>query len=240
MKKILAMLLALSLIFAFAACEDEKSVEVNSLKPADALKKYVSSVYTENGFSMEATINYDGAEEVVNYSVIAPFDSARLQYVYNDIACISEIDNGAKLTYFYHTDAEGKKVAQKLAANSQPKEYVLSSLIFSDGEIFTEEGLNMEFESAGNMTFTGTNLSSGIISAYKSVYPMPEDADSKAYTDEVKALEYVYAVEDGNLTVTIEGTVNGKPLSIVATNFQVLEKGAQLTVADAASYEKID
>ena len=248
MKKILAMLLAISLVFAFVACGEEKSVEVNSLKPTDALKKYVVDVYTANGFSADATINYGDATETVKFSVIAPFDNSRMQYVYNgsvnNVAFVSEIVDGAKLNFFYHTDAEGNKVAnwidaKLIATNKDIKPYMLSKILVSDSAAFEEDSISMEFSGEGNMVFEGTALSSSMVMGYKDVYPVPEDGDKAAYDEEVKALKYVYTVENNELvSLTIDGTVNGKPFSVKAENFQAFEKGTALTVEGADSYAK--
>ena len=248
MKKILAMLLAVTLLFVFTACGDEASVEVNSLKPADALKKYVVDVYTANGFSADITVNYDGAEEVVKFSVLAPFDNSRVQYVYNgsvsDAAFVSEVINGAKLNFFYHTDAEGNKVAtwidaKKIATNADIKPYMLAKLLFANGAVFDGDALQMDFAGEGSMTFTGTNVSSSVVSGYKEIYPMPEDGDKGAYEDEIKALKYVYTVENSELAgVAVEGTVNGKAFSIKAENFVALEKGTNIAIEAADSYVK--
>ena len=68
---------------------------------------------------------------------------------------------------------------------------------------------------------------------------MAEGADRAAYEAEVKAIKYVYTVEGGKLTsVAIEGSVNGAPLSIKAENFEALESGATLAIAEADSYVK--
>ena len=248
MKKILAMLLAVTLLFAFTACGDEASVEVNSLKPADALKKYVVDVYTANGFSADITVNYDGAKETVKYSVLAPFDNSRVQYVHNgsvsNVAFVSEVIDGAKLNFFYHTDAEGNKVAtwidaKKIATNADIKPYMLTKLLFANGAVFDGDALQMDFAGEGSMTFTGTNVSSSVVSGYKEIYPMPEDGDKDAYEDEIKALKYVYTVENNELTgVTVEGTVNGKAFSIKAENFVALEKGTTMAIEAADSYAK--
>ena len=73
----------------------------------------------------------------------------------------------------------------------------------------------------------------------KEIFPMAEGADRAAYEAEVKAIKYVYTVEGGKLTsVAIEGSVNGAPLSIKAENFEALESGATLAIAEADSYVK--
>ena len=240
MKKILAMLLAFSLVFAFTACGDDTSVEVNSLKPTEAFNTYVSNVYTEVGYSMDFSYEYDGVKKDVKYSAIKPADSAKVQFKYETAAqkaaFVSETIEGAKISLFYHDDGS-KKVASeipadKIASAAELKPFLLSNAVVVSGIL---DEVTMNLESEGNMTFTGTGAK---IADFDKIFP--EFAEYEALKDDVAALEFVYTVKEAVLdNVTIKGMINGKEFSAYASNFEVISDAkTSLKFEDSDSYAK--
>lgn len=239
MKKILVMLLAVSLVFAFTACGKESTVEVKSLKPSEALNTYVSDVYTAVGYSMDYVIDYDGQKTEARYSALAPADSKKIQFSYESgsdkTALVSETIEGAKLTMLY-TDNGSEKVAKevagdKVASMDELKPYMLSNTVVTAGIV---KDVTMDLISEGNVVFTGKGAT---ITDFAKIFP--QFAEVETLNDDIEALEFVYTVEDAVLKdVSVKGTVGGKELSIYASNFAVLEEGTSLIPEDADSYEK--
>ncbi len=239
MKKVLVMLLAVSLVFAFTACGKESTVEVKSLNPSEALNTYVSDVYTAVGYSMDYVIEYDGQKTEAKYSALSPADSKKLQFSYESdsdkTALVSETIEGAKLTMLY-TDNGSEKIAKEVAADKvasmeELKPYMLSGTVVTSGIV---SDVSMELISEGNVVFTGKGAE---ISDFEKIFP--QFAEVEGLDEDIEALEFVYTVEDAVLKdVSVKGTVGGKELSIYASNFAVLGADASLIPEDSASYEK--
>ncbi len=234
MKKIIAMLMALSLIFAFAACGDETSVEVNSLTDEEAFAKYAIAEQTEVGYKMNLSYSFKGVDKEIKYEVLKPADIQKIQYKYDDGAVVagfdSEIIKGAKINLFYLNDGETKTATEVVSGNNDYKKYIVSNAVTAD--IF--ETIEMKLESEGNMTFTCT----GVKEDFADVFGI---AEYDAIDEDLAKVVYTYTIKNGKLAdVVIKGSFAGEAFTGEAKDFEIIENSrASMKLDDADSYEKV-
>lgn len=238
MKKILAMLMALSLMFVFTACEDEAGMQVKSLTSKTAYSTYVSTPYTKVGYSMKLTTEYDGKTENIEYSVIYPSEEAKTQYNYKSdserVAFVNEILEGASVNLLFVDNGTSKTATETDAKDASVKSYAISGAVISTG--FEEDSVVMELgeENSGSMTFTCTGAHEDIIKLVDGV-----EINSEV-RDELKNITYKYVVENTELkSVEISGVIGGKEFKATADSFEVIsDRKTSMEFEDTDSFEK--
>ena len=239
MKKILAMLMALSLMFAFTGCGKEASIKVKSLNAKSAYASYVSTAYTEVGYRMKLTTEYDGNTENIEYSTIFPTDAAKIQYNYKSdsvrAAFVNETLEGASINLLFLDNGEEKTATESVVKDDLVKKYAISSAVISSS--FEEDNISMELgaENSGSMTFNCKGAPSDLVK----LLPGVDEKDSQV-RDELKEVTYKYVVENSELkSVEISGVIAGKEFKAKADSFELIEdKKASMEFEDSASFEK--
>lgn len=238
MKKILSVLMALSLMFAFTACGKEAGIQVKSLTPKSAYSNYVTTPYSKIGYSMKVTTSYDGKTENIDFSALFPGDDAKMQYNYNAgsvrAAFVNEILEGASINLIFVDDGSSKTATETDVKNETVKKYDISDSILCGS--FEESKIAMELgeENSGSMTFTCTGADEDVL---RLVPGVEKNADVKK---ELENVTYKYSVESGVLkSVEISGVIGGKEFKANADSFEfITDRRASMEFEDSDSFEK--
>ena len=222
MKKIIAMLMALTLTLAFTACENEAGIQVKSLTPKTAYQSYVSTAYTNVGYSMKITTEYDGKTENIEYSVLFPNDEAKLQYNYKSdsvrTAFVNETLEGASIYLLFLDNGTEKTATESTVKDTEVKKYAISPAVISTG--FDEDKVAMELgeENSGSMVFTCVGAHDDLLNLVPGI---EKNSDVK---DELENITYKYIVENSELkSVEISGVIAGKEFKATADSFELIK-----------------
>ena len=238
MKKILAMLMALTLMLAFTACGNEAGIQVKSLTPKSAYQSYVSTAYTNVGYSMKLTTEYDGKTENIEYSVLFPGDEAKIQYNYKSdsvrAAFANETLEGASINLLFLDNGTEKTAPESTSKDAEVKKYAISPAVISTG--FDEDKVTMELgaENSGSMTFTCMGAHDDLLNL------VPGVEKNSEVKDELKNITYKYVVENSELkSVEISGVIAGKEFKASADSFALItDRKTSMEFEDSDSFEK--